>query len=352
MRKTCLLISLLIISMIIFACSGDDQSLDVQATIPVSVTEVTLGAISEPVTTTGTVQAIKDAVLRSEIDGYYRLNQNPATKSAFKMGDWLPAGTTIAFLDNPQRENEIKFDAKKLSYETWQREFEKQKSLYEKGGVTLSELQTTEANLINARYDYENAEILLAKLKITAPFDGFLVDLPYYTPRTLVSANSIIAKIMDYRQLLLTVNLPEKEMNRIKVGQKVHVFNYSVPDDTLRGTLTEMAPALDADSRTFKTQIIVQNKQNVLRPGMFVKAEIIIAERPNTIVIPKDIITTRRGNKTVFVVEKGAALERTINTGLQNRDNIEVLDGLKQGERLVVKGFETLRDRSRVKIIQ
>jgi multidrug efflux pump subunit AcrA (membrane-fusion protein) len=84
---------------------------------------------------------------------------------------------------------------------------------------------------------------------------------------------------------------------------------------------------------------------------MFVKVDIIIAARPRTIVIPTSIISTRRGNKTVFVVEKGAALERSIETGLQNRDEIEVLRGLKVGERLVVKGFETLRDRSRVKII-
>lgn len=338
--------------LVIFACGDDDRNLNTTAVIPVSVTEVKLSSIREPVVTTGTVEAIKNVTLKNEIEGYYRLAPNPKTHIHFKMGDWVEEKIVIAFLDNPQRENEIKFESKKLNLETWQREFEKQKSLYEKGGVTLSELKNTEASLINARYDYEQALILLSKLKIVPPFEGFLVNLPYYTPATLVSANSTIAQIMDYRKLLLEVNLPDKELHRVKPGQQVSVFNYSAPEDTLLGRVTETAPALDAESRTFLTKILISNKNSILRPGMFVKAEIVIAEKKETIVIPKDIITTRQGGKMVFVVEKGAARSRKIDTGLQNRDEIEVLNGLKTGERMVVKGFETLRDRSKVKIIK
>ena len=85
---------------------------------------------------------------------------------------------------------------------------------------------------------------------------------------------------------------------------------------------------------------------------MFVNAEITIAERSDVIVIPRDIVTTRSGQKIVFVVEKGAAQQRRIETGLENRDELEVMSGLKTGERLVVNGFETLRNRSRVKIVK
>lgn len=337
---------------LLLSCSSDQQSLDTTAQIPVSVEDVKLGAISEPVITTGSVEAIKSATLKSEAQGYYRLAQNSKTKSAYKMGDWVTANSVIAYLDNPEQENTIKFESKKLSLENSQREFEKQKSLYEKGGVTLSEFKTSEAEYINAKYDYDNAIISLAKLKIVAPFDGYIVDLPYYTPGVLVDASSTIAQIMDYRKLFLTVNLPDKEMGRIKLNQPVMIFNYSASNDTLYGKVSEIAPALNAESRTFKAYIIIDNEENILRPGMFVKAEIIIAEKKNTIVIPKDIIITRGGNKTVFVVEKGAADSRRIDTGLQNRDYIEVISGLKEGERIVVKGFETLRDRSSVKIIK
>lgn len=346
-----LIISSLFIFAALFACSDEDQSLDTTTEIPVSVAEVQLSSIREPIITTGTVQAVKESELKSEMEGFYRLNKNPKTGKSYRMGDWVAVNTVIAFLDNPERENEIRFDSKKLNLETYKREYEKQQSLYEKGGVTLSELKTSEANLINARYDYENALIALSKFKITPPFGGFITDLPYYTTGTLVPTGSVIAEIMDYRQLLLAVNLPDKEMGRVEIGQNVLVLNYTADNDTLRGKVNEMAPALDPDSRTFKTNIIVENPASILRPGMFVKAEITVAEKAETIVIPKDVVTNRYGRKVVFVVEKGAARERRIDTGLENRDEIEVTEGLEPGERLIIKGFETLRNRSRVKII-
>jgi RND family efflux transporter MFP subunit len=336
---------------VLLACSSDDQNIDTSSEIPVSVSEVKFSAIREPIITTGTVQAVKEVVLKSEMEGFYRLNKNPQTGKTYRMGDWVTATTVIAFLDNPERENEIRFDSKNLNLETYQREYDKQKSLYEKGGVTLSELKNAEASLINAKYDYENALIALAKFKITPPLAGYITDLPFYTTSTLVASGSIIAEVMDYRQLLLTINLPDKEMGRVKTGQAVLVLNYTTDKDTLYGAISEMAPALDADSRTFKTNIIIENPENILRPGMFVKAEIVVAEKSAAIVIPKDVVLNRYGRKVVFVVDKGAAQEKQIETGLQNRDQIEVTEGLELGERLIIKGFETLRNRSRVKII-
>jgi len=85
---------------------------------------------------------------------------------------------------------------------------------------------------------------------------------------------------------------------------------------------------------------------------MFVKAEIVVAAKDSAIVIPKDIILSKRRGKTVYIVEKGAAQERAISTGLENPEFVEVTTGLKKDERLVVKGFEMLRHRSKVKIIR
>ena len=88
------------------------------------------------------------------------------------------------------------------------------------------------------------------------------------------------------------------------------------------------------------------------RPGMFVKTEIIVARKDSAIVIPKDIILTRQRGKTVYVIIKGASEERIITTGLENPEEVEVTSGLSVNERLVVKGFETLRRRQKVKIIK
>ncbi|MBN2415632.1 efflux RND transporter periplasmic adaptor subunit [bacterium] len=320
--------------------------------VPVSVEEIKRGSIEEYVTTTGTVYAIKEADLTAETSGRYRRMLNPATNAPYKLGDRVAEGNVIVTLVDEEYENSIKIKAQKLNLDISQREYEKQQSLYDKGGVTLRELKDAEVSYINAKYAYDNALIQLNKLKVQAPFDGIIVALPYYTPDTKVAQGASIAKLMNFQEMYLEVNMPGKEMGIIKPGQPVRVMNYTIPDDTLYGSISEVSPAIDADTRTFKSAIVIDNPDLLLRPGMFVKAELVVAKNDSALVIPKDVIIARRSGKQVFIVQNGAAMERRITTGLENPDYVEVLTGLEVNDRLVVDGFETLRNRSKVKIIR
>ena len=217
---------------------------------------------------------------------------------------------------------------------------------------TLRELKNAERTYIEAKCTYENALIQLQKMKIKTPFKGVIIDLPYYTDGTKVTANQIMFEIMDYSQLYAEVFFPAKDLGRIEVGQRLRVTHYSISKDTLWGQITQVAPALNPDTRSFKASLLIDNPDQLLRPGMFVKVETIVAQKDSVIVIPKDIILSKRRGKTVFIVDKGAAFERVITTGLENMEQVEVLEGLKEEERLVVKGFETLRNRSKVKIVR
>ena len=85
---------------------------------------------------------------------------------------------------------------------------------------------------------------------------------------------------------------------------------------------------------------------------MFAKGEIVVARADTTIVIPKDVILNKQKGNTVFVVNKGLAEERVIEFGLENPNEVQVISGLKKKDRLVVKGFETLRNRSKIKVIK
>ena len=343
---------LLIVLLFILNCGNPNTGSESDIAVPVSVEEIKFKPIEEFLTTTGSVNAVKDGSMKSETAGYYRLAANPKTNRPFALGDFVIKGQVIVYLDNPELESSVAIDAKKLNLEISKQELDKQQSLYEKGGVTFSELKASESSYINAKYAHDNAVIQLSKLKITAPFDGVIVDLPYYTPGIKVETNQKMVQIMDYHKLYLDVNLPGKELNRVKINQSVRVMNYSMPDDTLKGKITQVSPALDPDTRSFKASLDIDNPAWLLRPGMFVKAEIIVASKDSAIVIPKDIITSSRDGKTVYVVDRGAARRRIISTGLENPESVEVTEGLKKDERLVLKGFETLRDRSKVKIIR
>ena len=336
---------------LIFACSQDNENLQTQISVPVSVEEIGYKSIEEYITTTGTVTAIESVVLKAETDGFYSIRKDASGKK-YSLGSKVKKGNAIIYLNNPELENNVKIESQKLNLDISKREFEKQQSLYEKGGVTLRELKNSEQAFIDAQYNFDNANIQLAKIKITAPFDGVIVGLPFFTERTKMAVGAEMVDLMNYSKLRTEVNLPSKEIGRIGVGQDVRVMNYTVPDDTLWGNITQVSPAIDADTRSFKASLEVNNRDLVLRPGMFVKIEVVVDKKDSAIVVPKSIILSSGRGKRVFVVERGAADERRIETGIENPDAVEVIKGLAKDERLIVKGFETLRDNTRVKVVR
>jgi len=339
-------------ALLLTSCGDDGEDFEAEIAVPVSVEEVKLRSIEEFIIATGTVNSTKEMDLVSEMRGLYELQTNPSTGRPFVLGDRVTAGTTIVRLENPEELNNARLDSRRLHLETAELEFEKQQSLFDKGGVTRRELADAERTFIDARYDYENAVLRLAKLAAVAPFDGYITDLPYHTPDTPVAAGQRLAQVMDYAGLHLDVSLPGKDLDRVSPGQDVRIMNYTLPDDTLSAQVAQVAPALDPQSRSFKVSIEVANPELLLRPGMFVKAEIVVARRDSAVVVPKDILLAKRQGRTVFVVDKGAADERVVSTGLENPDEIEITAGLMENERLVVKGFETLRDHAKVKVIR
>lgn len=334
------------------ACSSPETRIEPDIASPVSVEEIVLKPIEEYITSTGTVNATQNIELTSDATGYYRLAVNPKTSKPFALGDAVTKGQVIIYLDNPEQENAIRLDSKKLNLETSNNDYEKQKSLFDLGGVTLSELKNAEISYINANYDYDDALIQLAKMKVVAPFSGTITDLTYYTEGVKVATGSDMAHIMNYKKLNMEINLPGKLLGQIKEGQVARTMNYTISDTFLSGRIAQVSPVLDPETRTFKANIDIDNPELLLRPGMFVSTDVIVASNDSTIVIPKELIISRRNRKTVYVVEQGTAIERGVTTGLENPDEIEITEGLELNERLVIEGYETLRHRAKVTIVQ
>lgn len=336
----------------LFSCGSRQESETTDLAIPVSVEDIRLQTIQQYINTTGTAKATQEVTLSTEMAGTYRLMNNPATGRPFKLGDKVRAGQVIIRLEDDEYVNNIALDSKKLNLEISAQEYEKQKSLYEKGGVTLRELRNAEVSATNAKYDYENAQVRLSRMNITTPFAGVIVDLPYFTPGTKVNSGTQVVSIMSYEKMFLDINLPEKSISEVTVGQDVLITNYTIAGDTLHASITELSPAISTETRTFKGKLLIDNPDLKLRPGMFVKADIVTARKDSAIVVPKTMLLTSGRGKIVFVVDQSTAVERQITTGIENQEFVEVVSGLKVEERLVVKGYETLRNNSKVKVIR
>lgn len=352
MKKITLILVPIMLLLTLSGCQEERVDMPSESTIPVRVTALEMKSIREYVTATGTVFAAKEMMLNLEQAGYYRLQTNPRTGRSFAMGDSVKNGEKLVVLTNSEYVNSIAIDSKKLNFESSERELTKQKAIYDKGGITLSELTSAEHTLIDARYTYENAKLALAKLEIKAPFSGTIVDLVHFTQSQWLATGTHVVTVMDYSTLFSDVTLPGKEMARVSRNQKATVTNFSSAVNRLEARIDQISPALDAESRMFKLRLKIPNPDYNFKPGMFIKADIIVNEKETALVIPKDIILERRGRKTVFVVERGFAVERRLETGMENPDEIEVIEGLQENESLVIEGFETLRNRSRVNVLK
>jgi membrane fusion protein (multidrug efflux system) len=350
MKKSIFILAITI--MALPGCRNQDQNLTADVEIPVSVEDIRLKPIEEFINTTGTAFPKGEIVLKSKITASYYLEKNPRTGRFWQLGDKITTGSLIARLEDKEYVNSIKLETNELNLELTESELKKQESLYEKGGVTLKDLKTASINYANAKTTVENAKLQLEKTRIVAPIDGVIVDLPYYTQSTQVETGSTIGKIMDYQVMYMDVQLPEKYISVIKPGQLVKLTNYTIPEDTIIGSITQLSPAINADTRTFKGNISINNPNYLLRPGMFVKADIVTDHKDSVIVIPKNIILSRQRGKTVYIVDRGVAAERIIETGLENITDVEVIRGLTKNERVVTSGFETLSNKSKVKIIK
>ncbi len=349
MRKSIFIIATVIA---FTGCRNQEQNLNADVEVPVSVENIKLKSIEEFINTTGTAFPKGEITLKSKITASYYLEKNPESGRSWQLGDKIKAGALIARLEDKEYVNSIKLETNQLNLELSESELKKQESLYEKGGVTLKDLKTAGINYENAKSTVENAKLQLDKTRIIAPIDGVIVDLPYYTQSTQVETGSTITKIMDYQVMYMDVQLPEKYISVIKPGQLVKLTNYTIPEDTIIGSITQLSPAINAETRTFKGNISVNNPKFLLRPGMFVKADIVTNHKDSIIVIPKSIILSRQRGKTVFTVDRGIVAERIIETGLENVSAVEVTKGLEKNERIVISGFETLSNKSKVKIIK
>ncbi len=345
-------IGIIVLGLTLFSCNNNRGSSASESTTPVWIENVTFRNIEEYITTTGTAKAFKTIEIKSENTGRYNLQTNPRTGRPYRLGDMVEAGAVIIRLENREYVNNVQLESKKLQVQITEKELEGQKALFQKGGAVEKDVNNAENSFINAKLNLENAYIALEKMNIKAPFRGILVSLPYFTPNVEVASGSMLAGIMDYSKMYLETQFPENALGKLSVGQKVHITNYNIKQDTLKGILSQLSPAINEETRTFAGYIEINNPELKLRPGMFTKADVVTQRKDSVLCIPKNIIKSRHGGKIVYSVLRNVAEEKKIRTGISDDEYIEVLKGLEADDKIVVKGHEWLRNHSKVKVMK
>lgn len=194
-------------------------------------------------------------------------------------------------------------------------------------------------------------KIRLQNTRIEAPFSGE-ISRRYVDTGALVSPSTPLISLVHTETLKVVANIPEKDIPLLRLGMKAEVQTESFPGKTFEGKIVQISGALDLATRTIQAEIYIPNPQRLLKPGMFAKVQVVLSEKPQALVIPRYAVLEEEGSRVIYIVREGQAFKRKILTGFEQDTFVEVLEGVSEGEQVVIRGQESLRDRSMVRIIE
>lgn len=220
-----------------------------------------------------------------------------------------------------------------------------------KEGARKETKEAAQAKLMEAEAILAQERLKLHYTQIVAPFSGE-ISRRYVEPGLLVSPSSPIVNIAHTDTLKVIANILEKDIPYLNVGMKAKIKAETFPDKVFEGKIMHISNTLDLHTRTLQAEIYIPNQDRLIKPGMFSRIEVTLVEKPRALVIPKNAVIEKGKERFVFVVQGNQVTKRPILTGFEQDQFIEIKEGLSEGELVVVKGHESIREGSLVRIIE
>jgi RND family efflux transporter MFP subunit len=330
--------------------SDDDSSADdddsgeeeVRAT-PVKVAIVTLGEISETIAASSTVESERRADIYVEVSGTIE-------SILAEEGDRVRAGAVLAVLKNPALVGEL--ERAESSFARADDDYASIRGLFKRGFVSRNEYDAAAHALDTAKATLQQARATSRASRISSPIAG-TVSHRGVRYGEAVNPPLLAFQVVDLSRLRVEVALPEKDLARLSPGQEAHVRSEILDDATeVPGRIERISPVVDPASGTVKVTVGLDPGQITLRPGMFVAVEIVVATHADARLIPKRAVVYDEGEPHAFVVVEALVKRKKLVLGFSDRDQVEVLEGLAEGDQVVVVGQGLLRDDSEVRIVE
>jgi multidrug efflux pump subunit AcrA (membrane-fusion protein) len=213
------------------------------------------------------------------------------------------------------------------------------------------DFESARAAIAQAEAALELANIQLGEVVIKAPFDGTVAELNI-SQGSRVSQQTTVAHFLS-QAMEVAVNVPESLISQVEKGQRAALQVSTYPGQDFPGQVTSIAPAADKATRTFEVKVTPSQGAERLRSGMYAKVSILAREKKNTLLAPLTAVTGASSEPFVYVVNGDNTVKpRPVKTGLSDREQIEILAGLKAGERVVTAGQPNLTAGAKVKLIK
>jgi RND family efflux transporter MFP subunit len=331
-----------------------------QGIIQVKVMRVKKEDFTEKYTVMGSIKGAIENDLRFQIEGHLK-------KYNFKEGDKITSGQIICSLDTKDTMTKVdyaqsRYKSERSAYLSAKEKYKVYEDMFKMKALAESklleskfELESAELRAKSAQSELDLAQLNLQKTNLVAPSDGILAEI-IIKPGEYVTSQDVVCKFISDQGTNFEVDIPEKDVLKMSVGQKVTINSDSYPDKDFEGTIVEIAPVVKERTRTATVKINVENNDGLLRSGMFARGIIFIRELHNVVLVPTDSIISL--NDTTFLVPvvvpdanptEGTIQMRPCTVGDKVGEKTIVLSGLNLGELLVVETQGQLSDGVKVK---
>lgn len=285
------IISTIVLSLLFITGCQTKEKVKVQEAIAVSVYEVRLGTIQETIDYVGNIKAQDEAIVYPKVSG--KIIQKIKEEGSFVNKD-----DAIAYIDRD--EIGLKFE----------------------------------------------------KAPVESPLDGIVGEV-YVDIGSKVSPQSPVALVVNMEEVKVEINVIERDLPKIKLGQIAYVKVDAYPQEIFEGKVEKISPIVDLVWRTSPIEIEIPNSDYRLKPGMFARIKILIRGKQNVLIIPRDAIIKEDGLRYVFIVDKDNKVhQQKIELGLHENNKFEVINGLAEGQIVVTMGNIRLKEGDTVEIIQ
>lgn len=336
----------LIAAMILHGCgdgSGETTDQKIEKKIPiVKVKQIESSVFSDNFKVVGLIKPFTSAKVSSEEGGVI-------TYLTKDKGSYVRKGEVIA---------RLKKDVEMASLEQTEAQVELARMNYEKQKQLYEDNATTEIQYLTAKWQYEaavrGADILRTRLKtgfVRSPISGVVED-KFMNKGEMSAPGSPIFSIIDVSTVKISAGVPEMYITKVKMGQSVNITVDVLPGVNFEGKISYVAPSLSGVSRTFEVEILINNREKLLKPGMNANVQISEYTRTDAVVINQDLIVDYGDEQYLFVLDGDIARKRVIKLGGRNENMVLIESGLNPGEKVIYEGFQSVKDGDKVQVVQ
>ncbi len=309
--------------------------------IPVETGTPLRGDILAVYTGTAPIEAYAEADIIAKVDGEIRALH-------VEEGDMVSENQILATLDGDRLRLEL--SESKARLQKLQRDFERNEDLQSKGLISEGDFEKIQYDLQALQASYNLASLELDYTQIRATIGGVISQRHVKLGNTIKTGDPVY-RVTSLDPLVAYMYVPEREFRQIAAGQPVHIDIDALPGPAIQSTVTRVSPIVDPETGTFKITIEIHDDQRRIKPGMFGRMSIVFDMHAEVLQVPRSAIIDRAGELSVFVVEDGVGIRRTIQTGFSSAGMVEVTQGLSDGESVITIGHVGLKNEAKVVVI-